>query len=251
MLKQFASIIFITTLIPALGFSQVKGGKQDKLMDLYVMEKYEECAFKAEKITLNKETSSDPEAYLYLSMCYLYIYKHMDEFENPDDVYKNALKDAISNASKALKKDKKQELIPQNEDFYAELKEAGLNEINIFVNDDNFKKAASAMKQLSKIDPEDENLTFALGVLQILSANAVEGERILEEAFKSMDTKYADASYESDEVSMPMMVKLFIVYTNNLVKNGDTAKAKSIIEKAKGYLAANQEILDQYNKLNG
>lgn len=250
MLKQFVVIFLLITLFTAKGISQVKGGKQDKLMDLFVMEKYEDCAFKAEKMTLDDKTSSDPEPYLYLSMCYLYIYQHIDDFENPDNVYKNALKDAISNAGKALKKDKKGELIPQNRDYYSELKEEGLKEINIFVNDDNFKKAASAMKQLIKIDPEDENLSFALGVLQILSVNVVEGERILEEAFKSMDTKYADADYESDEVSAPIMIKLAIVYSNFLVKNGDTAKAKSIIVKIKGYLAANQEILDQYNKLN-
>ena len=232
MIKQFVLIIFLITLLTSNATSQVKGGKLDKLMDLYVMEKYEDCAFKAEKMTLDDKTSSDPEAYLYLSMCYLYIYQHIDDFENPDNVYKNALKDAISNASKALKKDKKKELIPQNLDFYAELKQAGLNEVNIFVNDDNFKKASGAIKQLTKIDPEDENLEFSLGVLQILSANAVEGERILNEAFAKMYLKYANASYESDEVSAPMMIKLFIVYTDNLVKSGDTAKAKSIIEKA-------------------
>jgi hypothetical protein len=79
--------------------AQVIGGEQDKLFDMFLLEKYEDCYYKAFKMTETEKYKSDPEPYLYVAMCNLKIHYDRELSEE----YPNALKDALKYTEKGLK----------------------------------------------------------------------------------------------------------------------------------------------------
>lgn len=247
-----ACLLFVCSTV----FAQVQGGAPefDKLFDLYTMDQVEDCAWKAMKMTENDKYAKNPEPYLYYAMCMLQIYEQggeeLEEDEEPEfpKPYKNMMK----YAAKGRKKDKSGEICAQNEDFFTKLKEVGRKEAHWYIEEEEWKKAASQYKYVWKTDPDDAYFRFMQGTCEAISRNPGAARVTITESVKSIIAKHKDESFEANKESVPVLEEAMILYTDWLVENQQLPdSAKSLITRAKGWMPESTDIAKQYDKLHG
>jgi hypothetical protein len=244
-LKLTALVVFTFSLLSST--AQVKGGKQDKLFDMFLMENYEGCLSRALKLTEKDEFRNDPEPLLYVAMCYYQISLNSEMTQDPK--YKNAYKDALKFAAKANKKDKEGTLTADNEAFFTDLKARGKEEAQYFYNEDNFSKAASTFKNILKVDEKDEGFLFMTGLSNVKAKNVTEGQKMIEQALALIKEKYSDADYKAPDITYDTMIFAILQYTNYLNDSGDTNKAQDIISAMRTTLKKDDQIKKQYERI--
>ncbi|MCI5059306.1 MAG: hypothetical protein MRY83_24545 [Flavobacteriales bacterium] len=246
-MKTLLSLLGLLFTISSI--AQVHGGKEvyAKLFDLYAFEKYEDCAYKAERMTLNDKYRRDPEPYLYLAMCY-YEINFMDSADL-DQEYKDPIKESLKYAYKYIKKDKKMEIYAQNAEFFDKLKSHSLLRVKSHAEREEYRKAASEISRITKIDPENENLKFAQGVYQVLSRNT-QGALLIKNALPAVEKNYKNPDYEVDQITEPTLIASLLTYSDALMSGGDKDSAKAIITIAKDIFQENEKITEEYNILH-
>ena len=96
----------------------------NQLLMWFVDEKYEKVLFKAIRYTEDDKQKKHPVPYLYMAKSYLGIHNSDDnDLRETYEVDKlKALKNALKYAGKFVKKDKEQEYVPSEQDFFEELR---------------------------------------------------------------------------------------------------------------------------------
>lgn len=231
-----------------LSNAQVKGGDPmfDKLFDLFVLEKYEDCAYKAENYTLKEKYRRAPEPYLYLSMCFFQISKTDYDVED----YKDPLKDALKYAYKFRKKDKDTAVYNENKAYFNTLKAAGIVRVRSYYDDQKYRKSSYFCNSILKFDKDNDHIRFPKGVYDLLSRNS-QGARDIGIAVKNLRKKYNDPEYKPDKVSESLLIEGFVVYSEYLYQLEQLDSAKATIIMAKELIPDNRDLKNQYNKLHG
>ncbi|UTW60806.1 hypothetical protein KFE98_12300 [bacterium SCSIO 12741] len=233
--------------------AQVIGGKQDKLFDMYLLEKYEACYARALKMTETEKYRSDPEPYLYASMC---IVKFKEVDPEAFDYY-GGLKMALKFGEKAMKYHAKCEkkniatyALEDNIEFYNELVTIGLEEALYHINEDKFSKGASWLKKVAKVRKDDENIQLALGASMLLSKNA-EGQKIIDVVVPQIKEKYKSGDAVPDDITRDALITGFIIYARYLNESGRSSEAQDFITMGKEIFPDNLKITRSYDELVG
>jgi hypothetical protein len=252
-------ILFFTTLLLFINTSlnaQVIGGEQDKLFDLFLLEKYEDCYFKALKMTEKEEFKSDPEPYLYLAMSLIKIYEDEEAKAEYEEAGGDALKDALKYATKVNKyyaKCQKKSIatfeMEDNMEFFYNLTSISLEEIIYQYNEDKFSKAASWGKKLAKVDPENAEIQILVGANMLLSKNQ-EGQKLVDMYWPKVKEKYKGGDNEPEEHIKNALIIGIIALSDYYNDNGNSAKAKEIIQFGKDLFVDNNKIDSQYENIN-
>ena len=258
-MKKFISTALIIA-ISFVGFSQVNGGKYDKLFDEFLMEDFEGCLKQSFKLIDKEESRNEPEPYLYVAMIYL---KFADMPEMAE-TYPNALKESQKYAAKAVKKDQKARNAKdenraeqddegyyweKNKEFFDQLKRTSMDEADFYFNEDNFSKAASSYSKILKWDSEDENILMITAACYYLSKNTGQGKITLDQAIKLIKDNYSNEDYDGSEVSMPAIEDGVRAYTNYLIDSGDKEGAKAFMNEIYESLSWNESIRSQKRNL--
>lgn len=226
--------------------AQVKNSDFQKLFDLYTMEKYEHCAYKAEKYINKEKYRRDPEPYLYLAMCYYQAHVHPEKFDSELD---DPLKDALKYAYKFRKKDKTGELYEANRTLLDKIREEGLDQAKFYYNDGSYRKAASEFNRILKVMPDDVNILFIAGVSEIMSRNETQGERHVTQALDSLRIYEANGTFEKDDVTHEVLIKAFVSYTDFLMEKEELDKAAEIIAFGRKLVPEDLKLKSQYKKV--
>lgn len=249
-MRKISILLFtISTILSANG--QVIDGVHDKLFDQFLLGKYEDCYYRAIKMTESERYKSDPEPYLYVSMCCVKLLEDADLAEaNP-----NALKDALKYAdkakkyhAKAMKKDIPTFPMGENLEFFDELTQIAVDEAKYYYYEDKYSKSASWFKKLYKIRPNDDNVGFAMGANMLLARNA-EGKKILDALLPAMTEKYKNGDAEPAEASRDALVVGFLAYTKYLMELGESGKAKDIITFGHELMPDNNKITAKFEEI--
>jgi len=250
--KYMKQILVVAGLFMLLGQANgqpPKGGDEQfqKLFDLYAMEKFESCAFKAEGMSAKDKYRRQPEPYLYMAMCFLKIHLFIDDYE--PDKYKAPLKDALKYAYKFRKLDKDSSMFNSNLPFIDALKEEANKNASFYYKDKQYRKSATEYNRILKVDPGDDNVRLMTGLVQVLSKNLGEGQKNLDLALTNLKQKNADKSFKAGTVTEPILVDAFIGYSNFLVESGKREEAEVAIQLARELLPRNTAIVRHYNKI--
>lgn len=250
-IMRFLLIPTFMLLFSFFSNAQVIGGEQDKLFDMFLLEKYEDCYYRAFKMTENEQFKTDPEPYLYVSMCNLKL--HQDE--EMKEHYPKALQDALKYAEKTKKYYKKRidKSIPtfvleDNVEYFNELITVALEECIYHYNEDKFSKSASWFKKLAKVE-ESDDILLAVGANMLLSRN-MEGKRIIDEVLPKIKATYKSGDAVPNEITKEALVVGLIAYSRYLEESGETFQAKEIISLAKEIFPDNLKIDRSYNALH-
>ncbi len=251
-MKKITTLLVFGLFLFAQSNAQVIDGMQDKLFDQFLLGKYGDCYNKAYKMTTNDKYKSDPEPYLYVSMCLVQLVEDPAE----EEFRSNNLKDALKYAQKsqkyharALKKDVPTFPMDENLEFFDELAMIGVAEAKYYFFEDKFSKAASWFKKTAKIAPEDDNLQLAMASNMLLSRN-MEGQRIMDELLPRMKKNYGEGDQEPRAATRDALEVGFLAYTKYLVDNGETAKAKEFINFGHELMPDNRKITAKWESVS-
>jgi|TARA_B110000238_G_C16112127_1_gene433172 tetratricopeptide (TPR) repeat protein len=249
----FTSILFFVTINSK---AQVIGGEQDKLFDLFLLEKYADCYFKAIKMIEKEDFKSDPEPYLYISMTLIKIYEDEEMKMEYEDAGGDPLKDALKYATKAnkyyskcLKKDITTFEMEDNMEFFNNLTMIALDEIIYHYNEDKYSKAASWGKKLAKVDPSISEIQLIVAANMLLSKNA-EGQKLVDMYWPKIIAKYKSGDVEPDESVKNALIYAIIALSGYYNDNGNSTKAKEIIKFGKDLFVENKKIESQFDSIN-
>lgn len=250
---SISSIAFIL-LVSLNSLGQVKGGTHQKLTDLYVMERYEDCMVKADKMTTQDKYKSEAEPYLWVSMCLIKVSQdpELEEYY-PED---KSIKDAIKYAAKFKKKDDKLKskdkdyLFDENIDFMYDLIEMGIIEGKGFLAMDNYSKASYFYKLVSKLDPENQEVALMNGTVYLLNRNR-DGQEIVDNAMDYFKSRAASGGYEPNPKSERAFVDGFLYYSKYLESKGLNSDAFDVIALAIKLDPENQKFVQRYKQLSG
>ena len=247
---KLTSLLLIFTASTAIG--QVSGAKHQKLIDLYVMGKFEDCLNKAAKMTENDKYRSESEPYLWMSMCLIELKDDPELFE----FYPNALKDALKYGVKFKKKDDKLKskeedyLFDDNKDFIYKLIEEALTDGKSFFVQDNYSKAAYYYKTAKYLDEDNKECLFMYGVVNMYNRNTKEGKIYIDDALTYFKATAEAGGYEINPKTEQAFDDSFYYYTQYLLLKGQNSEALKVIGIAVKLTPQNQKLITLYKEVN-
>ncbi|MFT5279294.1 MAG: hypothetical protein ACI9P8_000929 [Bacteroidia bacterium] len=243
-----ASIMLMTlTCLNLSGEAQVVNPEHDNLADKFEAGKIESVLMKAEKLMDNDKYKKTPEPYLWASICYLEL--HRTEDPKIQAYYKNALKNAQKYAAKAVGKDKEGNFIRENWEFIEDLKNESLELADAQLEDENYRKANYTFKQLTRIDPADDNALFLKGMMELRLNNGYEASRNISKAMIGLNLKYRDLDYQPNRQSSPMVQDQIIFYLDQLINTEQLDSARKVVFSARLFFPLDEEVNKRYEDL--
>lgn len=226
----------ILSLLAVLYLSPSLVGQENKeyedLWVLYIDENYEKLLKKAVSITEADKTKKEPMPYLFASMAYFEISKKEDMAED----YPRAFKNSMKYAAKWRKKDKTGAFVYDNKDYIADLREAGMEEAEGYVEDGNFSKAKSLYKYMTKFDPDCPG-SWLMYAYTLKKVNDYSGH---DQAMENFNTKLGDIDRLSSEQQRLLKYGL-ITYAEFLYEDGKRTEAKDLLAKGADFYAEDNE----------
>ncbi len=229
--------------------AQVTGGKIEKLRELYNLEKYEDCMFKADRLSQSDKHSKDPEPYLYMSMS---MYKiSLQDNEELKEAYKDPIADAIKFALKYKMKDKKLELYEANKSYFITLKQAAVNQASTPLRSSEYRKASSIYGNILKLE-DDPAIKFIKGFCEIKLRNPAMGNKLVTEALNYYEKAVLTDSLfykKIDAGSKEALIDGSLLFCNYLTDQNLADSAKKVALIAHKLLPQEEVVTNKYNKL--
>ncbi len=231
-MKKFI-LLFISSIILIPTYSQVVGGVHEKLAKFYEEERWEDCAFKADRMILKDKYRNDAEVYLYLAASYnrIFLLGLVDTTllqKVPE--YANAYKLALKYAKYSQKKDKKKGVyFPDNNHMLEEIAMTGIIYIDHYIEMKKVPKANSYARKILKVY-SDLNIYFLHGVLSSMSGDNLTGQEVMDSVFRTMD-KQAPTNIDNTKF---MMVDGFDHFAHYLMGLEEPLKDSAINFTKKG-----------------
>lgn len=222
-------LLLIFIFVSQFAFSQVIGGKLEKLEKLYVSGKIENCLFKADGYLYKEETSKDPEPYLYIAIC-LYELSQSEDADVQAD-YKDGIKQSVKAAIKFIKKDKTGEMYNDNIDFVNTLKAEQFKKVQAAIKSNKNSKIATAAKTYDRLNrTKDYSILYFVGVNEVLARNYSQGKRNIDIATEKMTEQLKSGGIKFDSRFKPLISKSFASYSENLISNNELEQALECTE---------------------
>ena len=249
--SYFFAALFVVAF-SNLSVGQVAGGHQQKLFDLFVMGRYEDCLVKAQKMTQNDKYKSDSEPYLWVSMCF-------SKFVGDDEMesfYPKSAKNALKYGVKFKKKDdkiKKKDgdwIFDANEEYMYELIELALVEGKSYMAMDNYSKAMYYYKIASNLDPANQDCQLMKGVIYLYNRNTKEGQLIVDSAMDYYKDQAQQGGFKANENSKMAFVDGFTYYANFLKSKGKNDEAFEVMALAIKLDPKNKKFIALYKELS-
>ena len=190
-MKRFIPLFFIVLSTSFLNAQFVNSDFQ-KLFDLYIMDKNEECYFQSLKRMEKDKFRTSPEVYFFAMRSSIKLLDDREFMENNPRL----LKDALKYGYKYVKYKNKQEN-PGDFDLYysvdvEKMRFIGLDEAEYYYHESKYRKAAYYAKKVYKLAPEDPRVQLILGLAQLTRRNTREGKASVEEGLKNLANEPSD-----------------------------------------------------------
>lgn len=241
---NFLNRILLFLLLATVSFSsyaQVVGGMNYKLEKMYVEEKFEDLAYKGEKMLEDDKYKKDPEVYLYVAMAWYEISQMNDE--KMKEEYPKALQDAFKYAARFTRKDREGTWYEDNEDFFDDLLKAGIAEAAQYIDDERKRRnAVSTYKYLTKAMPDDFNILFYKGVLENMNRNTGQAERDISMAMAGLVKEYADPKYKPNKISKGLLEDGLIMWSDALMEMNYADSAKKTMNWAVQFFPESEKV---------
>lgn len=243
-----SSIVLMSlTCLFLTGNAQVVNPVHDNLAEKFEAGKIESVLMKAEKLMDNDKYKKSPEPYLWASICYLEL--HRSDDAKIQAYYKSALKNAQRYAAKAAGKDKEGNFIRENWDFIQDLKKESLELAKKQIDKSDYRKANYTFKQLTKIDPTDDNALFLKGVMDLRLNNGADASRNISKAMTSLNLKYRDLDYQPDRNSASLVQDQILFYLDQLINTEQLDSARKVVFSARLFFPLDKEVNKRYEDL--
>jgi hypothetical protein len=240
MLRKSLLFIFISTWAFTHVSAQTVNKEFDKLIFLFIDEKYEKCASMGLKYTEDEQLRKDPIPYVYVAMSLFEISKDASLNEKHPDAFKDAQKYAY----KFRQKDKNDTYYDKYSEFLIALKDSSNRRGQYFLRQEEYRKAASMYKYTVRFAPEDPIMLLWQGISDVKAKNIGEGERNMNMAME----KITD-SYVPDKEILWVTSAAFEEYAAYMDSKGDYAGKRRGQQLAEKYKKFSPEEIERQKQL--
>lgn len=195
-MKKIGFIVLFVLSLQILQ-AQPEDKKIGKITFLMVDGKYEDAAGKAEKLRQDPEYRKNAWVYYYLAQSNFEIAAKPELTEDYPKAFKESLKAASKLYKYRNKPEENYEVYEDAEEFLMVLKDSAIIVSEIYIDNDNPRKAAYYLSRVVKFDPEDYGVLLMKGVYELKSRNVGEGIKSILSALDSLRA----GDYVPDEVS--------------------------------------------------
>lgn len=213
-MRKFSLLTTLFLSIQILS-AQPEDKKIGKITFLMVDGKYQDAAFKAEKLKDDPEYRKNAWVYYYLSQSYFEIARKAELAEEYPKAFKEALKAAAKLTKYKDKPEENQEVFKNAQEYFSTLKDSTIRTSQIYYDNENYRKAAYYLAKTVKFAPDDYSIWLMKGVYEIKSRNVGEGVKSILFALDSINS-----SYVPYEVSAQTLVDALEEYAL-IVKSGE------------------------------
>jgi hypothetical protein len=239
-----------------VGAGVVNAQEYEDLKGLWVDQKYEKLAEKAEKYTTKDKTKNDPLPYLYLSKALFRI--SLDETLKSKEQYKKAETDALSYAVKYKKKDKGNVYKQEADEFFCEMKKFYFEQTENYYSSGDAKKASGIIKKVVQFDELNPGAWILKGVMELELKDKTNG---VKSTTTGVDlVKKIQNFNDLCEPDQTFLRYTLMEYTKYLLKVKDKPGAKQIISLGYQYyqnvkdengdpIKGNEEYVALYNQV--
>lgn len=216
-MKKLGLLIALSIIFQFVN-AQPSDKKISKITFLMVDGKYQDAAYKADKLTEDSEYRKNAWVYYYLAQSNYEIAAKPELQEEYPKALKESLKAAYKLYKYRDKTEENEEVYRDAKDFLSILKDSVIKVSEIYYDNDNPRKAAYYVKKITKFDEEDYAMWLMKGVYEIKSRNIGEGVKSIIFAMDSIDTDYVP-----DPVSAATLVDALDEFAL-IVKSGEYDK---------------------------
>ena len=240
--------ILIASLIITPSFGQVVGGMNFKMEKLFIEEKYEDVAYKGEAMLEKDNYKKDPEITLYISMAWYEISQMNDE--EMKEEYPKALKDALKFASKFARYDKEGVWAEDNSDYLDDLTKAAITDAAQWVDDDRKRRNAVGLyKYMVKAMPNDPNILFYKGVLEMMNRNSGQAERDIAQAMDSLLVHSQKERWKPRKASAGVLEDGMVRWADIMMEQSYADSAKKTIRWGLQFLPESEKLMAKGREL--
>ncbi len=230
------SLLFVGTF--STNFAQET---YDDLIIYFADGDYEKLVDKAEKYMDKDDSKNDPQPYLWSAKANF----EMSKDQKYDEDFPKAFNDAISDAGKALKKDKENTIFDEHKAFYTDLKVAVVEDIKNQIEGGEYSRLRGSVFRLQRLDPTDIGSYYLLtaAYYQIKDKGSAknslkEGEALLNEVESIED--WRDIDKEVLRIGV-------LEYVNYLVGIRQIDKARDMLGQVKQWYEDDDIFMATYN----
>lgn len=235
-------IIFLTLIISCSSGKELTDLYDfTKIANHYMEAEYDACFYRAYKKTRKKSTRKNPLPYLWCSMCAYEMGLRPEEYA---EEFPKAFRDALKYAIKYRKKDKEDEYWKDNKRFFDDLKKEAYEVAEMYLDEENYRKANYYYKGVTRYYPEDFASKFMKGYTLVMNRQRSTGQKEIAATWEEMEDIDDISGYEEES---QRLFKLFLTrYSTYLMDEGLTSDAQETMEKGKKYFEDDEEFISSY-----
>ncbi len=219
--------LIATVFAIAIGVSAFAQGFED-LEELYQKEKYARLEFKAYNYSVKENTKREPLPYLYMAMANLEIYKSPEYETKHMEIYPRAFKDAMRNAGKFRKKDKKNLHSDAHPEFFVELKEMMIADAEQHYANKKYSKALYNYKQMTVFDKDNQVAWLMKAVCEMQLKRDTEAQRTFQTAMSKPNAM--EFFNQLPQSQQDILREGLLSYSTTLIESGLKDSAMSTID---------------------
>lgn len=242
------TIIIISLLISQVLWAQVKNAEFDAITKKFEKGSFVSALETAEALIDNDKHRKKPEPYLWASMCFYELSKSEDP--KIQEQYKNAMRDALKYAGKAVSKDKNSNIVDDNSEFFSTMKKEGIAAAQAYEKEGDYRKASYTYKQIMDFAPNDPFVRFVKGVTDIRLSSLYEAEKEISVSFAELEVNYRNLDYKPDPISSPLLKEALLYYVDHLVGLNYLDSARNVLHSSRVIFPLNEEIKTKLQELN-
>lgn len=185
-------ISLLTLFILSLTFAKAQPSdkKLGKITFLMVDGKFEDAAYKSQKLLESPEYRKSGWAWYYLAQSNFEIAKKPELQESHPKAMKDALKAAYKLDKYKNKPEENLKIYAEAKEFLAKLKDSTITISEIYYDNNDPRKAAYYLKSITRFDEDDYAVWLMKGVYEIKSRNVGEGVKSILFAMENLNMDY-------------------------------------------------------------
>jgi hypothetical protein len=204
-------ITSLLSIFALASFSQVVNSDYQKLFDLYIMDKHEDCLDKSLSFIEKDDHRRSPEPYIFASRAILKLYPMAETHDEEEDL----IKDGLKYGAKYVKYKNKLDNPEDFDVFYKEDEEAliaaGLEMAKYYYYESKLRKSAYYVRKVYKIGGEDPSTELLAGLAYLINRNHRQGINLVKNGINHYE-KADTPAHSYDEIENELIVNFLKAY---------------------------------------
>jgi hypothetical protein len=231
MMKNLFAIAIVA--LPLFTLSQTVDEDFQKLFDMHILNKHEDCLFKSLQYIEKDKYRREPEPYLFAARSSMWLSENADDWDASEDYAKDAIKYGIKYVKYKNKIDEEETRELYNNLYdqdVTDLSELALEQAKYYHVEGKESKTAYFVKKLYKLNPNDPTRQMLAGLAMMSRRNMRQGQMEFDEGYEKALEVHGAPGFISNELERDVTFYLLETLADVTVHMNKTDVYSEILE---------------------